>query len=145
MILVSYLVLFSLIDILPAWYYSQYGIQPFVTQLKAEANKIKPWGYWHFVSLDAESKLNFYLNPSSMKQYDIRGVWRNNQTTASLAKTWPFLMNKPKATIFVTRKRYLALLVPFFAGYQQVTLAAPFSFLTDQNQDAPVALIPNEL
>jgi 4-amino-4-deoxy-L-arabinose transferase-like glycosyltransferase len=146
MVVLSFLLLFLTLDVVPGWYYSQYGVNQFAVILKNEAGKTQPWRSWHVVMLDAESKLNFYLQlPPATKHYQIKGYERAVQTSASLLKQWPILANKPDNTIFISRKRYASLLQAFFVGYQRVDVPSDsrFSFLKKDDSNAPVAFIPN--
>jgi hypothetical protein len=134
--------LFAALDLLPAWYYSQFGVGHFAARVKEEANQIKPWKTWNIVLLDAESKLNFYLQlPPAVMNYPI--TKRNEQTAATLAKAWPLIINKPDHTIFISRKRYAPLLQPYFSGYHQIELSnTKIFFLKSHDQNAPIAFIP---
>lgn len=139
----SLIALFLIVDIAPAWYYSQYGINRFAVVLKKEANKMKPWNEWQIVMLDSESKLNFYLQlPPTTKNYGIKGNERKQQTSASLLNAWPILEHKPANTIFITRKIYGPLLQPYFLGYRKVELVSQ-SFLKKHDVNMPIAFIPS--
>ncbi len=150
-ILLSYILLFITLDLVPAWYYSSCGVQRFASALKEEAGKEKPWDTWHVVMLDAESKLIFYLGlPPSTKIDGLHkeGVPANReqQTTASLLKAWPILNHKPRHTIFITRKRYVQSLKEFFVGYRLVEMPTKcsFPFMKNHEMNMPVAFIPEE-
>ena len=72
------------------------------------ASPVKPLAQRNFVMLDAESKVRFYLDiPPNVKNYAVVGN-RDQQTTASLLKAWPFLRtaNNQTNTIYVSRKQY---------------------------------------
>lgn len=144
LIVTSFMLLFILLDILPAWYYSQYGVNRFAMLLKQEARKIQPWEKFNIVLLDAESKLNFYLQlPPNTKNYNIKGSERMQQTQATLRKAWPILQAKPAHTIFITRKLYAPALKSFFTDYHILTLPATnFPFLKNDELNASVAFIP---
>lgn len=144
---ISFMLLFVGVDVLPAWYYAEYGVEGFAQTLKVEANKTKPWNEWNVVMLDAESKLNFYLQlPPTTKNYPIQGNMRVQQTAETLAQMWPVLTNKPTNTIFITRKLYVSLLQPYFTGYHLVEMqqSPRMPFLQQHDQNAPVAFIPNK-
>jgi 4-amino-4-deoxy-L-arabinose transferase-like glycosyltransferase len=141
----SFILLLFMLDVLPAWYYSQVGIGRFAATLKAEASKVKPWGNWNVVMLDAESKLNFYLQlPPTTHNYQIKGSTRDLQTAASLVQSWPMIKNKPANTIFVTRKLYLPLLQSYFNGYRIVKLPSQshLPFISKHDTNIPIAFIP---
>lgn len=142
--IVSFVLLFIAFDILPAWYYSTYGVSRFVVLLREEADKIKPWDTWNIVMLDAESKLNFYLQlPPETKHYGIRGK-RNEQTATGLMETWPILKNKPQNTIFISRRLYASLLQGYFIDYNMVEMPSQsnLSLLKNHDLNAPIAFIP---
>lgn len=144
--IISFILLFLALDVLPAWYYSQVGAGRFAQLLKEEAVSIQPWNQWNIVLLDAESKLNFYLQLTpDAKYYDIKGL-RKNQTTASLLTTWPVLTNKPDNTIFITRQLYVPMIESYFEGYQKVKLPTQINlpFLKSHDENAPVAFVPNK-
>lgn len=145
LIVFSFILLFLTLDLLPTWYYSQYGANAFAVKLKTEASKSKPWATWNVVMLDAESKLNFYLQlPPNIKNYQIKGITRQTQTAETLMQAWPILNNKPENTIFISRKLYAPLLQGFFSGYHLVELS-PHSlpFVKKKDMNAPIAFIPN--
>lgn len=147
LVVFSFFFLFLAIDLLPAWYYSQYGASRFASMLKSEANQIKPWSIWNVVTLDSESKLNFYLQlPPDIKNYAVKSEERNLQTTSSLLQSWPILESKPENTIFITRKQYAPLVQAFFVGYRQVELPTPIRipFAKKRDMNMPVAFIPNK-
>ncbi len=142
------IILFLLIDILPAWYYDQFGVQRFAALLKEETSKIKPWENWNIVLLDTETKLNFYLQlPPEIKHYGLPGG-RDNQTTATLLKAWPVLNHRPDNAIFLSRKRYenaLRLLLPNYRVIEITAAPWQISFLEKQYKNAPIAFVPNFL
>ncbi|MFZ2315293.1 MAG: glycosyltransferase family 39 protein [Gammaproteobacteria bacterium] len=143
--IISYIVLLLGVDILPAWYYSQVGINRFAEEVKTAAIHEQPWDKWSVVLLDGESKLNFYLQlPPTAQHFDVVGN-REDSNTASLLKAWPIMTNKPANTIFITRKFYQPFIQAYFADYVVVDLPAPrFSFLKKEAIDAPVAFIPRQ-
>jgi 4-amino-4-deoxy-L-arabinose transferase-like glycosyltransferase len=145
LVIVSFLLLWVALDIIPAWYYSQFGVNRFAVTLKEEAGKIKPWNEWNVVMLDAESKLNFYLQlPPGTQNYHIKGADRNTQTAESLMSSWPVIANKPANTIFISRKLYAPILQTIFTGYHMVELSSQSSlpFMKKHDAAAPVAFIP---
>lgn len=141
--IVSLLLIFLGLDLIPAWYYSKYGINHFALTLKDVASQEKPWKEWDVVMLDAESKLSFYLHlPPDSKFYGIEGG-RNDQTITKLAQAWPISNKKSEKTIFVTRKVYQSLLQPYFVGYRVVEMPINNKFVKTQNEDIPIAFIPS--
>jgi 4-amino-4-deoxy-L-arabinose transferase-like glycosyltransferase len=145
LIIFSFILLFIVIDVMPAWYYSQFGVNRFANVLKQEANQIKPWNTWNIVLLDAESKINFYLQlPPTIENYHVKGTERSFQTSETLKKAWPILENKPANTIFISRKLYSKALQEFFIGYHEIKLPSQTSwpFMKKQETDAPIAFIP---
>lgn len=146
LVLISYMALFIAMDVVPGWYYSKYGVNRFASILQQEASEIKPWKEWQVIMLDAESKLNFYLVlPPDTQNIGIKGDSRSQQTEDTLLMAWPVLNNKPTNTIFITRKLYLDILLPYFKGYRIVQLPAqPHIPLLEQHEaSSPVAFIPN--
>ncbi len=144
MVICSFLFLWGAWDVVPAYYDSHYGTGHFAALLKAEVNQEKPWQDYQVVMLDAESKLNFYLQlPPNTKNYQVKGDERIDQTASSLAKRWPILQDKPANTIFITRKLYADLLQPFFMGYRRVVSpSVHLFFLKERDMSVPVAFIP---
>ena len=131
----SYLLLFAGLDVAPVFYYAKNGAGAFAVLLQQQAGGIQSWDKWHVVMLDAESKLDFYLSlPPTIEHFGVTGP-RNLQTTDSLVTTWPILKNKPANTIFITRKIYAPLLVPFFKDYRIIELK-------QQDSNAPIAFVP---
>ena len=144
-VLLSFTLLFLAVDITQGWYYTQVGVDRFAEILKETASQTKPWGTWNVVMLDAESKLNFYLQlPPDTRHMSIKGL-RTQQTAASLAERWPILNNKPGNTIFISRKLYAPFLQEFFKNYRMIEapdLPHQLSFLKKHDINAPVAFIP---
>jgi len=101
------------------------------------------------VMLDAENKLNFYLQLSPhTPHYHINGYERQQQTKASLEKAWPILKNKPLQTIFISRQQYEAQLRNFFTDYRLIKLSPPNSYLLAFKHDdpnTPIAFIPKKV
>jgi len=144
-ILVSFIVLFVGVDLLPEWYYSQFGVERFANALKREASKIKPWEQWNVVSLDAESKLNFYLQLSPLIiRYHIKGNDRQDSLTeAELMTAWPVLKTKSHDTIFISRQLYSPLLQHILMDYRVFKIQYPdIPFLKKTDVDTPVAYVP---
>lgn len=138
----AFIFVFITVIILPAIYYSQFGIHRFAYLLKEEGSKIKPWSQWNVVMLDAESKLSFYLQlPPHTRNYSINGE-RNRQTDAMLAKAWPILEKKSNDTIFITRQLYLEPLKGYFNGYRLIESPSQH-FFPSRHDNAPIAFIPN--
>src|SRR3990167_966624 len=141
-IIFSFIFLYSVMIVLPAWYYSKFGAAHFTRTLITEASKMKPWNQWQIVMFDAESKLNFYLQSPHIKQFDIHGN-RDAQSILTLQKSWPILKNKSKDVIFISRKRYILFLQRFFSEYRVITIPAlSLPFISLQDFDAPIAFIP---
>lgn len=125
------------------WYYSQGGYPQFTRDLKASAEKIKPWPTWRFVMLDAESKSRFYLKLSPhVKNYDVIGR-RAAQNEMLLREAWPILKNA-KNTIFISRKQYEPFLKNALKNYQMIETqpTAGERLFHINNVDAPIAFIP---
>jgi len=143
-VIVSFAVFAAVIDVLPAWYYSQYGINQFALALKKDAANIQPFTERNIVLLDGDSKLIYYLQlPPQTRHVGIQGK-RSEQTTQTLLHTWPLLLDKPLHTIFITRQRYLPLLKDHFDGYHVVEMPArAIPFLKQRRDDAPIAFVPN--
>ena len=144
MIIASFFILLVTIDLLPEWYYSQYGSVQFTEKVKTIARKEKPWYEWRIVMLDAESKLNFYLqHAASIEKYDLdESIATGRRNT--LQKSNPFLADKTSNTIYVTRKSHLGLLQPLFTGYrieEAPTFRLP-RFLQQNEDNTPIAFIP---
>lgn len=147
MIVVSYIVLFIGIDLIPEWYYAQFGEERFATSLKVEASKIKPWNQWKIVSLDAESKLNFYLQlPPTITKYHIKGSERDHLPTEhELLSLWPLLKDSQhqKNIIFVTRKLYEPLLQNILTDYRVFEIQyMSIPFMRKSEVNIPIAYIP---
>lgn len=143
----SFALLLVLVDLLPAWYYGQFGVSRFASLLQTEAEKVKPWKTWNIITLDSESKLNFYLRlPPSIKNYGIKGGRRDAQTAETLAQAWPVLENKPADTIFISRRLYKPLIQKYFVGYRLVEMPAQNLPLLNKHEiNAPIAFIPEKL
>ncbi|MBX3710183.1 MAG: glycosyltransferase family 39 protein [Gammaproteobacteria bacterium] len=144
-VVLSFGLLFMVLDLIPAWYYSQYGVNRFTTLLRDEVSKIKPWDQWNVVLLDAESKMNFYLQlPPSAIKYHIKGTERNDlPTVAQIMAEWPLLKNKPRNAIFVSRKLYVPILQNMLRDYRMFEIQYPRTQLVKINEmDVPVAYIP---
>lgn len=141
-----YLTLFMLVDLVPTWFYSHYGVNRFAVVLKKEAGAVMPWREWQVVMLDAESKLDFYLQlPPTTLHLDVPGDLRDKITIDSLAAWWPILNKKPENTIFITRKQYVPYIESYLTGYSRVELATPHFLNRIDKQHAayaPVAFIP---
>jgi 4-amino-4-deoxy-L-arabinose transferase-like glycosyltransferase len=145
LIVFSYGLFFCSIDLLPAWYYSKVGTKRFAEILKQEAIKQKPWEAWHVILLDAESKLNFYLQlPPTTPNFQIKGSSRNEQTTSSLAQSWPILASIPPNTIVITRKLYEPLLRSYLPDYRIVEIPMRFylPLIKKHDTNVSIAFIP---
>ncbi len=149
LLLFSFTVLYIGVDLVPQWYYNRFGAERFAASLKVEASKIQPWEKWNVVSLDAASKLNFYLHlPPSVIRYHIKGDKRYLvQTQADLLKCWPILksINNNTNTIYITRKSYVPLLESFLTDYRKFEVDYPdIAYLRKPDEDIPVAFIPRQ-
>lgn len=143
--LIAFSGIFFVLDLFPAWYYQQYGIQRFVTQLKREAIKIRPWHEWNIVTLDAISKNNYYLNlPPGNPNYHIKGIAREHvKTESELLRAFPILKEKPHATLFVTRERYAKLMQKLLPDYRVIRVTVTsIPILKNGAIDETVAFIP---
>jgi len=145
MIVISFVFLFTALDLMPKWYYGRYGVNKFAEALKSEASQIKPWSTWNVVTLDSESKLQFYLQlPPTAMNYHIKGDVRGNlPTKGQLLLLWPLLKSKPPNTIYVSRKFYVPVLQKILTNYRVFEIPypdKPFSKINDL--DVPVAFIP---
>jgi len=147
LVCMSFILLALTFTVLPAWYYSRFGINQFALLLKQEASDIRPWRQWNIVMLDAETKLNFYLQiPPGINYVGLQSP-RDEQTEATLVKAWSILKNKPSDTIFVSRKRYEVFLRKVLPNYQVVELAPvpkQIAFLQQKKTDLPIAFIPKQ-
>lgn len=145
LVVLSFILLLVIVDVLPAWYYTQFGVNRFSNTLKTEASKVRPWDTWNIIMLDAESKLNFYLQlPPSIKNYNIKGK-REEQTVGTLSQVWPVLENKPENTIFISRKLYKPLLQEFFTGYRLIEMPSnSLPLLKHHDTNSPIAYIPDQ-
>jgi 4-amino-4-deoxy-L-arabinose transferase-like glycosyltransferase len=144
-VIISTILIFCVMDLMPAWYYAGCGVERFAVSLKHEAEKYKPWSQWHVVMLDAESKLNFYLNlPPNIKNYDTKGD-RQSQTDASLKQRWPVLTHPEPGTIIITRKLYAPVLDKYFPTYLKVSMPRDSCWRINGNEEEnmPIAYIPS--
>ena len=142
-LLISYMGILTTITI-TAWHDHVIGTNAFAKTLRSQATQIKPWESWHVVVLDAGEKLNFYLMLSpNTAHFSLAGDVRDHQSTASLLKAWPILAQKPKDTIFITRKEYAPLLKNFFIGYQLIEYQPThYTWLQKNKDNTQVAYIP---
>jgi 4-amino-4-deoxy-L-arabinose transferase-like glycosyltransferase len=123
--------------VLQPLYYSHGRLSEFAAQLKQKATQIKPWAEWHFVLLDPESKIRFYLQiPPDAKNIGITGK-RSEQTTQTLLRSWQILTEKPADTIIISRKLYEQMLHDVLKNYDLVEDQSQM-----KNPNAPVAFIP---
>lgn len=145
LVVASFITILLSIDIIPAWYYHIYGIQPFAEQLLKNVPANTSFTKQNVVLLDPDSKLYFYLNlPPDIKYYRVNGD-RDAQTEASLLQVWPLLNDKPANAIYITRKHYADLLAKHFKGYHIVAMpsAAAVPFAKHGDLNSLVAFIPN--
>ncbi len=141
----SFLVFFLGVG-LQSLYYSGGGIPGFAKQLIQTASTTQPWSHWNVVMLDPESKIRFYLKLSpEIKNLSVKGEYRQQlKTTADLLQTWPVLKTADRNTIFITRKKYDALLQnilkPSIKIEAKRTRGERFFGVTDN--ELPIAYIP---
>jgi hypothetical protein len=147
LIIVSWFLLFLGVDLIPKWYYAEFGVERFADTLKAEVSHIKPWKEWNIVILDAESKLVFYLQlPPSVISYHIKGTERHLLTEDQLLSDWPILKGKHDNTIFITRKFYQPVLKNILKNYHVFEMQYPnIAFLQKPDLEIPIAYIPDRL
>lgn len=142
----AFFIIFLAFEVGSAWYYRQVGVARFAQVLKQEVSPIKPWQTWQVISLDAESKLNFYLELSPLTQHFGKVASRNTLTSADIIKAWPILLHKPANTIFVTRQLYVPYLEKYFKGYHRVSVPlSEYAWLRRyqmHDEAAPVAFYP---
>lgn len=125
-------------------YYSQGSLQDFAKHLKQTAEQTMPWSQWNIVMLDAESKLNFYLQlPPQVKHYPIQGN-RNSQNEISLLKTWPMLKDHKPHTIFITRKAYESIIAKLLPDYKLISAGPRWevTLLNKKDPNTTIAFIP---
>lgn len=145
MVVLAFILLFAILDLFPQWYYARFGVSRFAESLKMDVSQTKPWKDWNIVVLDAESKLNFYLQlPPTTLMYHIKGNERHRSYTESdLLTLWPVLKNKPQNTIFLSRKLYSSVLQNILPGYRVFEIKYPgMPFSRTRDVDIPVAYIP---
>jgi 4-amino-4-deoxy-L-arabinose transferase-like glycosyltransferase len=145
MAVVSFVTMFVAFDVVQPLYYAQGGTSQFAIDLKNQVTKVKPWQDWQVVMLDPESKTRFYLRLSPfVKNHNVSGKTRSEQTEASLLQAWPMLKDHNPNTIFISRKMYAPLLRNLLPGYDVVEARATLGeqILKIDNQNAPVAFIP---
>lgn len=144
MLIFSFLAIYLFVDVLPAWYYHQYGVKRFAQAVKQQANQIQPWPMWNVILLDGDSKLTFYLQlPPDTKNFGVEGD-RMQQTHKTLTKSWRVMRYQPSNTIFITRANYVPIIEPYFVKYQKVQLPVKHvvPFVKSRLVDRPVAFIP---
>lgn len=133
--------------VLQPMFYNHGGLATFATVLKQQTDHIKPWEQWHFVMLDPDAKIRFYLAlPPELKHYDTVGR-PEIQTKQSLMQAWTIIQQKNPDTIYLTRKMYVPFLRELLPDYTIVNAEPTFlekSFrMIDPN--SPVALVPNTI
>lgn len=151
-LIAGYSSLFVYYNILEPLYYTDGGLPPFARAVRQEAVAIRPWPAWNIVFLDAESKIDLYLQatkpvvmldvPSMQREAENR--MRRSYKAEDLVKLWPVILRHPPHTIFVSRKLYLDKLQPYFKGYK-VVIARPslgMRFLHLDDSFEPIAFIP---
>ncbi len=144
--IVACLLVYIAVDIAPAVYYKQYGLQHFAQQLKSEAQVIQPWEKWEIVLLDAESKLKFYLQmPPDAAIYDLGKHPQVQLSTESLSQRWPNIQAPHPNVIFISRSQYASLLQGLMPNYHLIyaTTGPSKRHSKSQQPDIPIALIPN--
>lgn len=143
----SAVLIFIVIDVMPAYYYSRCGVSRFAGRLMHQAEQIRPWREWNVVLLDAESKLIYYLDlPPTTKNYDVRGS-RYHQISRNLQKRWQLVKIRKPDTIVVSRKAYEKILDNSFAGYTKMQMSDTqcLSLITIHKDDMPIAYIPRQV
>lgn len=143
-VVVMVAVLWLAVDMLPAWHSIHYGMPGFATEVKAAAGGDEAFHAKRTVLIDAESKINFYLElPPTFQDVAVIGG-RDKQSTASLLMRYPVLAHLPPNTIFITRASYLPLLLPIFKHYAVViTPTSPLErWFKMSNEGDPIAFIP---
>lgn len=125
-------------------FYAQGGLITFADILKKQTHDMKPWNKWHFVMLDPDAKIRFYLQlPPELKHYDTIGR-PEIQTMQSLKATWTIVKQEDPDTIYLSRKIYAPLLQEMLPNYSMVSAEPTFlekAFrMIDPN--SPVAFIP---
>lgn len=142
--MISIALIFVAMDVLPAIYYSNCGIERFAVALKREVEKKKTWDPNQVVMLDAESKLSFYLQlPPETKYYGVNGK-RETQTAATLQQSWPMIKNHLPNVIVISRKLYAPILDQAFPEYTKVTVPHKqcLPFISGEEANEAVAYIP---
>ncbi len=142
--IISVILIFVAMDILPAIYYSNCGIERFALALKHEVEKKKTWDPNQVVMLDAESKLSFYLQLPPTTQYlGVQGK-REAQTAATLQQKWPMLKNPLPNVIVISRKLYAPILDQAFPEYTKVSVPHKqcLPFISGEEANEAVAYIP---
>lgn len=141
---ISVVLIFVGMDVLPAIYYSNCGIERFSIALKREVEKKKTWDPSQVVMLDAESKLSFYLQLPPQTQYLKVDGKREAQTAATLQQSWPMLKNHLPNVIVISRKLYAPILDQAFPEYTKVTVPHKqcLPFITGEEANEAVAYIP---
>ena len=140
-VVINYLLLLVIVDVLPGWYYHNYGINAFAKQVTKISHKMTNK---QFLLVDADSKLVFYLKlaPSTEIISLAKDQIVSKQT---LLAYWPALKHLPKHTIILSRAIYRQQLTQLFPAYRLVQLATPpFAKYIAEPQQAPIALIPPE-
>lgn len=148
LVVVSFVFLYFMLDLIPEWYYARFGVARFTQALKADAGQIKPWNEWKVFTLDAESKLNFYLSlPPTAGNVHVRGEDRFTHvpTEAELISMWPILKRQPNDVILVTRKLYAPMLRNILRDYREFEISYPNMNLSKEFAlNIPVAYIPTK-
>jgi 4-amino-4-deoxy-L-arabinose transferase-like glycosyltransferase len=140
----TFIILFAGIDLIPEWYYGELGVGRFASSLKVEANKIRPWEQWNVVVLDAESKLNFYLQlPPTVIRYHIKGSERHILLDENrLLSLWPSLNERQKNTIYLTRKLYEPILKNILVDCRKFEIKySKIPFFEKDDMDTPIAYL----
>lgn len=136
--------LWALLDIMPAWYALNYGLPRFKDDVKSVATRQMPWEKWNIVLLDAETKVNFYFNLAPATKNDAVIGERTAQTRASLLARFPEIQHLSPNTIYITRAIYMRELMPYFEHYRLVMLpVSPFAdWFKHDSESTPIAFIP---
>lgn len=133
-------------------YYSDGGFPRFAQQVEKAATEIRPWSQWNIVTLDAESKIAFYINPT--KPITLLGLpsatraeqkrRRETYGAQELTQLWPIILEQRPDTIIISRKAYLKKLIPYFRDYK-IIIAQPtlgMRLLKQDDSAEPIAFIP---
>ena len=86
-----YLVLLLWFSCFQNLYFHYYGIKPFVRLIKTTAIKLKPWDEWQLISIGADDRISFYLQPRALPS-SFRDFPQNTAALESFKKTRPLIL-----------------------------------------------------